>query len=262
MKKILLIVSLIVIAIFAIGGIYFWWLDQKIMTMETIQKEDKMTLEIKTITTHIVFNTYVNCYLVRTGDGYILIDTGKPNKRGVIEKELENAGCQPGNLKLIVLTHGDFDHTGNAAYLRKKFGTKIAMHYGDSGMVERGDMFWNRKNSNILIRMTFDFLFKLSKSDRFKPDLYIDDGYDLSEYGFDAKVLHLPGHSKGSIGILTAGGNLFCGDLLANIDKPDIWSIIDDSAAANASVEKLKSLKINTVYPGHGNSFPMSSFTK
>jgi len=221
-----------------------------------------MTLEIKSITTHFVFNTFVNCYLIRTGDSYILIDTGNPKKRGAIEKELESSGCRPGNLKLIVLTHGDFDHTGNAAYLREKFGTKIAMHYGDSGMVERGDMFWNRKKPNIFIRIIFDLLFKLSKSDRFKPDFYIEDGYDLSGYGFDAKVLHIPGHSKGSIGILTADGNLFCGDLLANIDKPGLWSIIDDSAEANASVEKLKSSKINTVYPGHGKPFPMSSFTK
>ena len=61
-------------------------------------KEDKMTLENKTITAHFIFNNYVNCYLVRAGDDYILIDTGMTNKRGVIEKELESAGCQPGNL--------------------------------------------------------------------------------------------------------------------------------------------------------------------
>ena len=221
-----------------------------------------MTLKIKTITTHFIFNNYVNCYLVKTGDGYILIDTGMPNKRGIIEKELENAGCQPGDLKLIVLTHGDFDHTGNAAYFREKFDTKVAMHYGDSGMAERGDMFWNRKNPNIFIKIIFGLFFRLRKSDRFNPDLYIEDGYDFSGYGFDAKVIHLPGHSKGSIEILTSDGNLFCGDLLANINKPKLFSIIDDSTAANASIEKIKSLKINTVYPGHGKPFSMSSFTK
>ena len=225
-------------------------------------EEGQMTLEIKTITTHFIFNNYVNCYLVSTGDGYILIDTGMPNKRGVIEKELENAGCQPGNLKLIVLTHGDFDHAGNAAYLREKFDTRIAMNYNDSGMAEHGDMFWNRKNPNIVIRIIFGLFFGLSKSERFNPDLNIEDGYDFSGYGFDAKVLQLPGHSRGSIGILTDDGNLFCGDLLANINKPKIFSIIDDSRAANTSIEKLKSLKINTVYPGHGKPFPMSSFNK
>ena len=134
------------------------------------------------------------------------------------------------------------------------------MHNGDSGMVERGNMFWNRKKSNILIKMIAPILFRFGKSQRFKPDSYIGDGDDLSEHGFDAKILHIPGHSKGSIGILTSGGDLFCGDLLENTDKPDLNSIMDDRTAANASVEKLKSLEINTVYPGHGKLFPMDMF--
>ena len=222
-----------------------------------------MPQKIKTISLLIPYKLgSVNCYLIETGTGYILIDTGCSNKRTDLEKELESAGCKPGNRKLIVLTHGDFDHTGNAAYLRKKFGTKIAMHYDDSGMVERGNMFLNRKKGNILIRMIAPILFRFGKSERFKPDSYIEDGYDLSEYGFDAKVLHIPGHSKGSIGVLTAGDDLFCGDLLENRDKPGLNSIMDDSAAANASVEKLKSIKINTVYPGHGKPFPMDTFIK
>ena len=114
-----------------------------------------MTVEITIITTPFVFNTSVNCYLVRTGDRFVLIDTGVTSKHGTIEKELESAGCQPGNLTLIVLTHGDFDHCGNAAYLRKKFGTRIALHKDDSGMVERGDMLWNRSKQNLLIRILF-----------------------------------------------------------------------------------------------------------
>lgn len=219
-----------------------------------------MPSEIKVITLHYLMD--VNCYLVKIGGGYILIDTGFSTGRTRLEKELGSAGCKPGSLRLIVLTHGDFDHTGNAAYLRKKFGTKLAMHYDDSGMVERGDMFWNRKKGNILIRLMAPILFGFGKSKRFKPDLYIEDGYDLSGYGFDAKVLHIPGHSKGSIGVLTADGDLFCGDLFTNWDKPVLNSIIDDSTTANSSFEKLKNLKINTVYPGHGKPFPMERFTE
>jgi len=156
-------------------------------------------MEIKTITTPFILNVSVNCFLVRTSNGFILIDTGRSNKRIVIEKELESAGCYPGNLKLIVLTHGDFDHCGNAAYLRKKFRSQIAMHKDDSGMVEQGDMLWNRNKQNILTRIIFKLFFRLSKSDRFKPDLHIDERYDFSEYGVDAKVLEIPGHSQGSI---------------------------------------------------------------
>ena len=222
-----------------------------------------MPQEIKTISLLLPYGLGpVNCFLIKTDIGYILIDTGFSNKRTYLEKELENAGCKPGNLKLIVITHGDFDHTGNAAYLREKYGTKMAMHYDDSGMVERGDLFWNRKKGNILIRMIAPILFGFRKSERFKPDLYVEEGYNLSGYGFDAKVLYIPGHSKGSIGILTAGGDLFCGDLFTNSDNPVLNSIMDDSAVANASVERLKSLRINTVYPGHGKLFPMDVFMK
>lgn len=220
-----------------------------------------MPHRIKTITLSLPYRLgSVNCYLVDTDAGFVLIDTSGPNRRADLEKELESAGCKPGNLNLIVLTHGDFDHTGNCAFLREKFGTRTAMHYDDSGMVDRGDMFHNRVSGNALFRRIVPVLFRFAKADRFKPDLFIEEGYDLSAYGFDAKVLRLAGHSQGSIGILTAGGDLFCGDLLDNTDKPVVSSIMDDLAAAKASVEKLRGLEIHTVYPGHGRPFPMELF--
>ncbi len=210
-----------------------------------------------------MLNISVNCYLVRAADGFILIDTGMAGRRGAIERQLENAGCRPGNLKLIVLTHGDFDHSGNAAYLGKKFGAPIAMHADDAGMVERGDMFWHRHRPNVLMRAASGLLFRLGQADRFEPDVRIGEGFALSTYGFDATVLHLPGHSSGHIGILTADGDLFCGDLLGNTgNRPERWSIVDDLAVMNASVERVKGLAVRTVYPGHGQPFPLESLVK
>ena len=71
-------------------------------------------MEIKTITTPFILNVSINCYLVKTDNRFILIDTGRAKKRNIIEKELEKAGCYPGNLRLILLTHGDFDHCARA----------------------------------------------------------------------------------------------------------------------------------------------------
>jgi hydroxyacylglutathione hydrolase len=218
-----------------------------------------MLQDIKTIT----FGG-VNCYLLTVDSGFILVDTGYSKNRLEVEKELENTGCKPGTLKLIVLTHGDFDHTGNAAYLREKYGTKIAMHSDDEGMVEKGDLFYNR-NANFLMRTMGKIMLPflgggLKKTDRFTPDMHIDDGYSFSEFGLDAKVIYLPGHSKGSIGILTSTGDLFCGDLLENTKKPAKNSLISDKKAFNASVEKLKQLQLHTIYPGHGEPFPMEHF--
>lgn len=220
-----------------------------------------MLQDIKTIT----FGG-VNCYFLKVDAGFVLVDTGYSKNRLEVEKELENAGCKPGTLKLIVLTHGDFDHTGNAAYLREKYGTKIAMHSDDGGIVEKGDLFYNR-NANFLMRIMGKIMLPflgggLKKTDRFTPDMHIDDSYDFSEFGLDAKVIYLPGHSKGSIGILTSTGDLFCGDLLENTKNPSKNSLIADKKAFNSSVEKLKQLKLHTIYPGHGEPFPMEQFTQ
>lgn len=202
----------------------------------------------------------VNCYLIENNANFFLIDTGSSNQRVELEQALEDAGCKQGSLKLIILTHGDFDHTGNAAYLRRKFGAQLAMHPDDSGMAEHGDMFFNRKQPNILVRKLIPAFSGFGREERFTPDLLLVDGYDFSKYGFDARVISIPGHSKGSIGILTASGELFCGDLLDNIKEPALSSIMGDLETADASVKKLGNYAIKTVYPGHGNPFTMDQF--
>ena len=199
----------------------------------------------------------VDCYLIKNNSNFFLVDTGSSNKRVELEYELENEGCKTGNLKLIIITHGDFDHTGNAAYLRRKFGAPIAMHSDDLGMAEHGDMFYNRKQPNFLIRKIISALSGFGEKERFKPDIFIEDGHDFSGQGLDARAISIPGHSKGSIGILTASGDLFCGDLFENREKPSLNSIMDDYDAAKASIAKLNRNKINTVFPGHGKPFLM-----
>jgi glyoxylase-like metal-dependent hydrolase (beta-lactamase superfamily II) len=217
-----------------------------------------MPLEIKAITLALPFGLgSVNCYLIKTDAGHVLIDTGSSNQRATIEKELRDAGCQPGNLKLIILTHGDFDHTGNAAYLRQTFNAPLAMHPADFAMIERGDMFTSRSHANPIFKAIAPLMFRFDKADRITPDIKITEGYDLTGYGLDAKVILLLGHSRGSIGLLTSEGDLFVGDLLENTKRPALNSIMDDRAAAQASVEKLKRLQVKMIYPGHGRSFSL-----
>ena len=204
----------------------------------------------------------VNCYLVQNENGCFLIDSGSPNRRKQLESELEQAGCRPGALKLIILTHGDFDHAGNAAYLAQKFDAPVAMHPDDRDMVEQGDMFANRNRPNILIRKLIPLLSGFGKKERFRPDMFIDEGDDFAGLGLDAQVLSIPGHSRGSIGILLPGGELFCGDLFSNLKEAAFNSLMDDLDAAHASLEKLKGLEITTVYPGHGEPFQFEQFLK
>jgi hydroxyacylglutathione hydrolase len=200
----------------------------------------------------------VNCYLLKGHSGCLLIDTGASNARSNLEKALADTGCESDHIKLVILTHGDFDHSGNAAYLHRQYGTPVAMHKSDVGMVERGDMFVNRKQPNWLVRRLLPLATGFGRKERFTPDVLVKDGYDLSRYGVKVKVLSIPGHSLGSIGILTSEGNLFCGDLFENQTGPKLNSIMDDKVAAEASLDKLRAYKIVMVYPGHGEPFEMT----
>jgi hydroxyacylglutathione hydrolase len=207
---------------------------------------------------HPIRTTGVNCYLLQTGERFLLIDTSFAFRRRFIEKSLERYECQPGSLRLIVITHGDMDHVGNAAYLGAKFNTPIGMHPDDAGMVEHGDMFWNRKADVSAFRNLVRKVIRLGKSNRFKPDISLYDGMDLSEYGFDLKIVGIPGHSSGSIGVLTPEGDLFCGDFYMNSRSGPSFGF-GDQADFESSDQKLKALPIRTVYPGHGDPFPMET---
>ncbi len=219
-----------------------------------------MSLTIHTIPVPLLLGFKVNCYLVQVDDSFILIDTGTTVRRITLEAALHAAGCTPDNLKLIILTHGDSDHCGNAAYLREKFGVEVAMHAGDLGMVEQGDMYATRQPPNPIMRAIMRRLFNLDPAECFTPDRLLAEGDDFAAYGLDARVIHLPGHTRGSIGILAADGTLFVGDLLGSTGrKPALW-VIDDKTAAAASVAKLRNLSISTVYPGHGQPFAIEEF--
>jgi glyoxylase-like metal-dependent hydrolase (beta-lactamase superfamily II) len=194
-----------------------------------------------------------NVYLINQDNNYILIDTGLRSKRNLIEKKLLEYGCFQGRLKCILLTHGDFDHCGNAIYLSKKYICPIGIHKNDSMVVESGDMFINRKKSNAIIRFLVKHMIGIEK---FKPDIYLEDNGSLKSFGLDAFVVHTPGHSPGSISIITYEGECFCGDLFENTKTPKINSIFDDYEEMIHSISRLKDYKINVLYPGHGDPFP------
>ena len=217
----------------------------------------------------------VNCYLGKTDEGFILFDTGGhltvdktfSNRREALEKELERAGCKPGNLRLVVLTHGDNDHTANAAHIRDKYNVKIAMHPGDRELVENPDLEMLMKSfhyKSLIYKIVFLLMKKtitkvtlrtLNDFCKFKPDILLGEGDNLAQYGFEAKVLHLPGHTAGSIGILTKEGDLIVGDTFVNAKSPDTAPNADDFKVLEASADRLRKLAVKTVYPGHGEPF-------
>jgi glyoxylase-like metal-dependent hydrolase (beta-lactamase superfamily II) len=205
--------------------------------------------------------TFVNAFLVKVSEGFILIDTGVSMVWDSLERRLLSEGCLPDKLKLVVVTHGDMDHTGGCLKLQEKYHCKIAIHEADLPMVERG-VFLKRKVKSfrarffmVLRRLMRRQLMNRLSGNTFKPDLFLPDGQDLHEYGYDAKIIHIPGHTPGSIGILAEDGSFFAGDIFNNRKRPGTATYIENDAELKASLARLKTLPIRTVYPGHGRAF-------
>ncbi len=204
---------------------------------------------------------FVNAYLLKGDKGFVLIDTGLPQQKEKLENGLKSAGCTPENLKLVIITHGDLDHTGNAAYMQEKYHAKIAVHPGDVNQAENG-IFLKRKVKSFLFKIIFTIMRlkrKLQKDQapfpKFKTDIQLSDNQSLNEYGLNANIIHIPGHTEGSIGVLTNDGDFFAGDTFVNYKKPDTASIIQNKKKLQESIDKIKKLNIVTVYPGHGKPF-------
>ena len=88
-----------------------------------------------------------------------------------------------------------------------------------------------------------------------EPTQLIDEGdvLDLGDSAFE--VIHLPGHSPGSIGLWEkASGTLFSGDAI--YDGPLLDEIEGaDKQAYAATMERLRQLPVNLVHAGHDPSF-------
>lgn len=214
----------------------------------------------------------VNCYLGCQAGKYVLFDTGGymildksfNNRRDLLLKALKNNNCTKENLKLLILTHGDVDHVANAAYLKKQFGLKIAMHKGDLNLVQNPkleDMMASFNYRSALLKFVMKCMKKkvnlvmektANSFESFIPDIYLEEGDSLETFGFDAKILALPGHTPGSIGVLTGKNELIAGDLFQNNKKlgPAINAI--DFEALDKSIKRIENMKVNRIYVGHG----------
>ena len=191
----------------------------------------------------------VNCHLVQGEQGAILVDTGRS---GYGEKLLPL--CQRWDVRLIVLTHGHQDHTQNAAFLAQQLGVPIAMHQADRELLEDNSCQPMQAHRRLgrLIQSLSQRGFQDTLPPPFQPDLFLDEGDDLSHFGVNAQVVALPGHTAGSIGIRTEDNALLVGDAMVHLFSVAPALIYADRRQMEDSVKKIRALRPTTLYFGHG----------
>jgi glyoxylase-like metal-dependent hydrolase (beta-lactamase superfamily II) len=178
----------------------------------------------------------VNCFVVacQRSREAMVIDPGEEGSR--ILHLAESNGYK---VKLVVNTHGHFDHIGANQPVKEATGAVLMMHEADLPVLQ------NARNSAQA--------FGLNVSPSPDPDKFLKEGevFSLGEHSFS--VFHVPGHSPGSICLLS-GGHLFVGDVLfaGSIGRTDLPGG-DFDALIEGVREKLFRLPEDTiVHPGHG----------
>ncbi len=191
----------------------------------------------------------VNCYIVENGAGGVLVDTGR---REFAHRVLE--ACRRYRVRLIVLTHGHFDHAENAAFLSETLRVPIGMSGRDLNLIP--------SNANqALSAETLLGKVVLSASLRefsrrsmrvFAPEVLLQEGDCLTDYGIDARIVALPGHTEGSIGLDVEETNLIVGDALMNMFYPTASMLFHNREAMLKSAEKISGLGRRMLHFGHG----------
>lgn len=191
----------------------------------------------------------VNCYLISNGKTGILVDTGRKKYRQKILDALK-----PYDVRLLVLTHGHVDHIQNAAFLSDALGCPVAMHEADIPLI--GDnMLQPLKAQGILGKIVLSESIKSFRKAQipfFTPDISLKEGDSLEAYGIPARIISLPGHTQGSIGIDIMEKELIVGDALMNMFYPTASMLYNDRDMMLQSADKISSLGKRQIYFGHG----------
>jgi hydroxyacylglutathione hydrolase len=201
------------------------------------------------------------CYLLR-GDGIIMIDGGAPNQAKCFLKALERLSIQPRDLRLLVLTHGHWDHIGTAKDIKEITGAKIAMHKREKDWLEKslkplppGVTLWGKIFAKIMA-MFMPFV-HISATN---VDIILgDEEFSLAEFGIAGKVISTPGHSPGSVSIVLDTGDAFVGDLAMNAFpmrlSPGLPIFAEDLQKVKDSWKLILDYGVKMIYPAHGNPF-------
>jgi len=171
---------------------------------------------------HLVVGPFLtNCYVLIDGIEAAVIDPGGETKK--IIDEIDRHGAL---LKYIILTHYHLDHTLSALKIKEEKVAKILIHETEK-----------------------DFL-------KFEPDEFLTDGSEIKIGKTYLRVIHTPGHTKGSISLL-GNGFIFTGDTIFKdgFGRTDLLG--GSPADLELSLSKLKKIFKTgmKIYPGHGDVF-------
>ncbi len=187
-------------------------------------------------------------------DEVMLVDTGLKGGSGIVFAGLQGAGLSKDLILTVVITHHHPDHSSALAELVAGTGITVAAHRLEAGMIDGRQVRPNPLQNKLVARLTQPVMDRLDGGP-VAVDVELDDG-DVLPFASPVQVVHLPGHTPGSIGLYLPDKKLvIVGDALqyrfARRLSPPAPGVTRDPMQAMRSLRKLLKLDFDTICFSH-----------
>lgn len=197
-----------------------------------------------------------NVFLLTNGEKNILIDTGLQFKWNKLEKRLKHLNVNL--IDYLILTHTHYDHAGNSKSIKEKYKAQIIVHRNEAALLTSGEnILPNGTNpiTRLIIRLFAKRFLSIAKYEPCQYDYLVDSALDLGNFGFNAYIMHTPGHTIGSMSIIIDDYVAIVGDTMFGIFK---WSVFPPYANNITQMidswGKLLKTSCLVFIPGHGSA--------
>jgi hydroxyacylglutathione hydrolase len=195
-----------------------------------------------------------NSFLLTNETNSVLIDTGQTNNLKKISAQIKNLHVD--RIDVLILTHTHFDHVGNASIISRQYKAKIIVHQAEAALLMAGESRLSEGSifiTKFLVSLLGKKLQPLFAYLPVQPDILVNERMTLNEFGFNAFVMHTPGHSPGSISVIIDNEIAIVGDAMFGVFRNSVFlPFADDLKQMVISWGKLLETGCTSFLPGHG----------
>ncbi|KAL4631494.1 metallo-beta-lactamase domain-containing protein 1 [Arapaima gigas] len=195
------------------------------------------------------------------GPSTVLVDTGGPWGSERLLQRLRERGVEPGDVHVVVGTHGHSDHIGNLSLFPGAtiiVGCDVSRgdRYLESGLAE-GRPFCIDSHVGFILSILHFRHFLLLQTHRMT---YFNSKWEATESKCkNVSVVATPGHTGRDVSVLVRGTSMgtviVAGDLFECCHDEDTWRELSENPAVQETSRKEALRMADVIVPGHGAPF-------
>jgi glyoxylase-like metal-dependent hydrolase (beta-lactamase superfamily II) len=197
-----------------------------------------------------------NVFLLTFGGKNILIDTGPSYLWKWLKRRLDRLGIK--HLDALILTHAHMDHAENAHRIRDTYQAPVYIHRREAAYLAAGENIIPQGTTMITQALTHLLSRKIAPFLRYtacEPDVRTGDRFSLQDLGFNAYILHTPGHTSGSVSIIVDDEIALVGDCMFGVLRGSVFPpFANDTGQMVRSWGKLLETGCSLFLPSHGSA--------